>query len=43
MFSKGTADALHAASCLQLGPDAVMITGDSAFAGVPGLQLALVS
>lgn len=38
-----TADALQAASCLQLGPDAVMITGDSAFARVPGLQLALVS
>jgi predicted nucleic acid-binding protein len=38
-----TADALQAASCLQLGPDAVMISGDSAFARVPGLQLALVS
>ena len=38
-----TADALQAASCLQLGPDAVMITGDSAFARVPGLPLALVS
>lgn len=38
-----TPDALQAASCLQLGPDAVMISGDSAFARVPGLQLALVS
>ena len=38
-----TADALQAASCLQLGPDGVTISGDSAFARVPGLQLALVS
>jgi predicted nucleic acid-binding protein len=38
-----TADALQAASCIQLGPDAVMITGDSTFARVPGLPLALVS
>ena len=43
MFSKRTADALQAASCLQLGPDAGMISGDSAFARVLGLQLALVS
>jgi len=38
-----TPDALQAASCLQLGPDAVMITGDSDFARVPGLPVALIS
>jgi len=38
-----TPDALQAASCLQLGPDAVMITGDSVFARVPGLPVALIS
>lgn len=34
-----TPDALQAACCLQLGADAVMISGDSSFARVPGLAL----
>ena len=33
----------QAASCFQLRPDAVMITGESAFARVPGLPLALAT
>jgi len=37
-----TPDALQAASCLQLGPDAVMVTGDAGFQKVPALRLALV-
>jgi len=38
-----TPDALQAASCLQLGPDAVMVTGDPGFQRVPALRLALVN
>jgi predicted nucleic acid-binding protein len=38
-----TPDALQAASCLQLGPDAVMVTGDAGFQRVPALRLALVN
>ena len=38
-----TPDALQAASCLQLGPDAVMVTGDAGFQRVPALRLGLVS
>ena len=38
-----TPDALQAASCLQLGPDAVMVTGDAGFHRVPALRLALVN
>lgn len=37
-----TPDALQAACCLQLGPDAVMITGDAAFQRVQALQVHLV-
>jgi len=37
-----TPDALQAACCLQLGPAAVMVTGDAAFQKVPGLVVALV-
>jgi predicted nucleic acid-binding protein len=36
-------DALQAASCLQLGADAVMVTGDAGFQRVPALRLALVN
>lgn len=35
-------DALQAASCLQLGPNTVMVTGDAGFQRVPALRLALV-
>lgn len=38
-----TPDALQAASCLQLGANAVMVTGDAGFQRVPTLRLALVS
>ena len=38
-----TPDALQASSCLQLGPDAVMVTGDAGFQRVPALRLALVN
>lgn len=38
-----TPDALQAASCLQLGGDAVMVTGDAGFQRVPTLRLALVN
>ena len=38
-----TPDALQAACCLQLGPDAVMITGDAAFERVQALQVHLVA
>jgi len=34
-----TPDALQAASCLQLGPDHVLLTGDTAFQRVPGLHV----
>lgn len=37
-----TPDALQAACCLQLGPEALMVSGDGAFARVPGLALLLV-
>lgn len=37
-----TPDALQAACCLQLGTEALMVSGDSAFARVPGLALLLV-
>jgi predicted nucleic acid-binding protein len=38
-----TPDALQAASCLQLGADAVMVTGDAGFQRVPTLRLALLN
>ena len=38
-----TPDALQAACCLQLGPDAVMITGDAGFQRVEALQVRLIS
>lgn len=38
-----TPDALQAASCLQLGPEAVMLSGDADFRPVPGLQIRLIS
>ncbi|KEF42164.1 MAG: hypothetical protein ER33_07325 [Cyanobium sp. CACIAM 14] len=38
-----TPDALQAASCLQLGADTVMVTGDAGFQRVPALRLALVN
>jgi len=34
-----TPDALQAASCLQLGQDHVLLTGDAAFERVPGLHV----
>ena len=38
-----TPDALQAACCLQLGPDAVMITGDAGFQRVQALQVHMVA
>ena len=38
-----TPDSLQAACCLQLGPDAVMITGDAGFQRVQALQVRLIS
>ena len=38
-----TPDVLQAACCLQLGPDAVMITGDAGFQRVQALQVHLVA
>jgi predicted nucleic acid-binding protein len=38
-----TPDALQAACCLQLGPDAVMITGDVGFQRVQALQVRLIA
>ncbi len=38
-----TPDALQAACCLQLGPDAVMITGDASFQRVQALQVRLIA
>jgi predicted nucleic acid-binding protein len=38
-----TPDALQAASCLQLGSGAVMVTGDVGFQRVPALRLALLT
>lgn len=38
-----TPDALQAASCLQLGANAVMVTGDAGFQRVPTLRLALLT
>jgi predicted nucleic acid-binding protein len=38
-----TPDALQAASCLQLGPDHLLLTGDGAFERVDGLKVALLS
>lgn len=37
-----TPDALQAASCLQLGPDHVFLTGDAAFRRVSGLRVKLL-
>ncbi|MFZ9754110.1 MAG: type II toxin-antitoxin system VapC family toxin [Cyanobium sp.] len=37
-----TPDALQAACCQQLGPTAVMVTGDVAFQKMPGLAVAMV-
>lgn len=42
-FDLRTPDALQAACCLHLGPEAVMITGDAAFARIPSLSLAVVA
>ena len=38
-----TPDALQAACCLELGPMAVLVTGDAGFQRVPDLQVALLS
>ena len=38
-----TPDALQAACCLQLGPDALMVTGDAAFQRVQALQVHLIA
>ncbi|MBB3810625.1 PIN domain-containing protein [Pseudochelatococcus contaminans] len=38
-----TPDALQAASCLQLGPDHVLLTGDAAFQRVQGLNVLLLA
>ena len=38
-----TPDALQAACCLQMGPDAVMITGDAGFQRVKALQVRLIA
>ena len=38
-----TPDALQAACCLQLGPDAVIITGDAGFQRVQALQVRLIA
>ncbi len=38
-----TPDALQAACCLQLGPDAVMITGDAGFQRIQALQVRLMA
>ena len=38
-----TPDALQAACCLQLEPDAVMITGDTSFQRVQALQVSLIA
>ncbi len=38
-----TPDALQAACCLQLGPEAVMVSGDADFRRIPTLQLRLIS
>ncbi|MCP9785164.1 hypothetical protein [Cyanobium sp. N5-Cardenillas] len=37
-----TPAALQAACCLQLGDEAVMITGDASFWQVPGLRVVVV-
>lgn len=37
-----TPDALQAACCLQLGPDHLLLTGDTAFQRVQGLQVVLL-
>ena len=38
-----TPDALQAACCLQLGPEAVMVSGDADYRRIPTLQLRLIS
>ena len=38
-----TPNALQAACCLQLGPDALMITGDAGFQRVQALQVRLIA
>ena len=38
-----TPDALQAASCLQLGPQHVMLTGDGAFSRVQGLNVTVLA
>ena len=38
-----TPDALQAACCLELGPEAVMITGDAGFQRVRALQVCLIA
>jgi predicted nucleic acid-binding protein len=38
-----TPDALQAACCLQLGPEAVMVTGDAGFQRVQALQVRLIA
>jgi len=37
-----TPDALQAASCLQLGPKHLLLTGDATFRRVQGLQVAVL-
>jgi len=37
-----TPDALQAACCLQLGQDAVMLSGDADFERIAGLRLRLI-
>jgi hypothetical protein len=37
-----TPDALQAACCLQLGSEAVMVSGDADFCRLDGLQLRLI-
>ena len=38
-----TPDALQAASCLQLGPQHVLLTGDAAFQRVQGLNVVVLA
>lgn len=38
-----TPDALQAASCLQLGPDHLLLTGDTSFQRVHGLNVAVLT
>jgi len=42
-YNLRTPDALQAASCLQLGSEHVLLTGDAAFTRIPGLHVALLA